>query len=188
MPKASINGRRVHYQQMGQGRDLVLIHGLFSNLAFWYLTVMRALARDFRVTAYDLRGHGFTDMPQDGYTTYDLALDLRDLLDWLGVHHAHIAGHSFGSAIALHHAVLHPERVRSLILADARIHSLQPALPRRRAPYWKSLKWRLRRAGLVVPKICRAWLTVSSKNSQLKQSDSTPGACRHLIGTATLGW
>ena len=81
MPKAKINGLTVHYQQMGLGPDLVMIHGLFANLAFWYLSVLPALARNFRVTVYDLRGHGYSDMPQRGYTSFDMAADLHALLD-----------------------------------------------------------------------------------------------------------
>jgi len=56
MPRAALGEITVHYQQIGAGPDLVLIHGLFCNLAFWYLTVAPKLAETFRVTVYDLRG------------------------------------------------------------------------------------------------------------------------------------
>lgn len=146
-----INGLTVHYQQMGRGPDLVMIHGLFANLAFWYFSVLPALARDFRVTVYDLRGHGYSDMPQYGYTSFDLAADLHTLLDHVGIEQAHIVGHSFGGAVGLHYAALHPQRVTSLTLADAWVPSLQPDLPRRNARRWKVLKHRLQRAGIEVP-------------------------------------
>jgi pimeloyl-ACP methyl ester carboxylesterase len=151
VPKAKINGLTVHYQQMGQGNDLVMIHGLFANSAFWYFSVAQALASDYRVTVYDLRGHGYSDMPRYGYTSADMAADLQALLDHLGVGQVHVVGHSFGGAVGLHYAVLHPERVRSLTLADARVPSLQPPLPPRNTLYWRLLKVRLRQAGIEVP-------------------------------------
>jgi pimeloyl-ACP methyl ester carboxylesterase len=151
VPKARINDLTFHYQQMGKGRDMVMIHGLFANLAFWYFSVLPALARHFRVTVYDLRGHGYTDMPPSGYTTNDMAVDLRALLDHLDVSQAHIVGHSFGGAVGLHYAALYPERVASLTLADARVPSLQPPFPPRNARRWKVIRAKLRQSGIDVP-------------------------------------
>jgi pimeloyl-ACP methyl ester carboxylesterase len=150
MPRARIGDLLVHYQQMGRGPDLVMIHGLFANLAFWYLSVAPALARSFRVTVYDLRGHGYSSVPGSGYTSSHQAADLHGLLDHLDIEQAHVVGHSFGGAIGLHYAVLHPERVRSLALADARVPSLERALPSPGARQWKVRRNRLRRSGVDV--------------------------------------
>jgi pimeloyl-ACP methyl ester carboxylesterase len=143
----------MHYQQAGpdRGPQLVLVHGLFSNLAFWYLGAVPRLAQDFRVTAYDLRGHGRSEMPRRGYRTADLAADLTGLLDHLGSERAHVVGHSFGGAVALHFAALHPERVLSVTQADAQIPSLQPALPPRGALPYRRAVARLARDGIAVP-------------------------------------
>jgi pimeloyl-ACP methyl ester carboxylesterase len=126
MPTARINGINIHYQRSGRGPDIVLIHGLAANLAFWYFRILPALIKDFRVTIYDLRGHGKSDMPASGYTSAEMAFDLHALMDHLGVTKAHLVGHSFGGGIGLHYASLHPDRVLSLTLADARVHALQP--------------------------------------------------------------
>ena len=134
MPKALVNGARIHYQRAGQGPDLVLIHGLAANVAFWYLAVVPALIGEFRVTAYDLRGHGYSDTPPSGYTSADMAVDLDALLDHLGVERAHVVGHSFGGAVALHYAALHPDRVASLTLADPLVPVLQRGRPVRPSP------------------------------------------------------
>lgn len=148
MPKALVNRLSVHYQQHGEGPDLVLVHGLFCNLAFWYLTVVPALAKRFRVTVYDLRGHGFTEGGERGYRAVDLADDLRALLDHLRIDRAHVAGHSFGGAIALAFAIRHAELVHSLTLADAWVPTLQPA-PLARHP-GSFLQARLRLAGIEI--------------------------------------
>jgi pimeloyl-ACP methyl ester carboxylesterase len=152
MAKADIEGLTLHFQRVGIGQDLVMIHGLISNLAFWYLTIAHVLARDFRVTVYDLRGHGLSDMPRNGYTSSDMALDLNRLLNHLGIERAHLVGHSFGGAVALHHAAAYPDRVLSLTLADARVPCLQPAFPPRDAARWSRLRIRLSEAGIDVPK------------------------------------
>ena len=152
MPKANVNGLTIHYQQSGQGRDLVMIHGLFSDLAFWYVSVLPALARDFRGTVYDLRGHGFTDMPLQGYTMSTMAADLHGLLNQLGIERAHFVGHSFGGAVALYYATLYPQRVRSLTLADASVPGIQRALLPRRRPSWGGINSRSRQSVLNVPK------------------------------------
>ena len=84
MPQVVARGVRTHYHQLGSGPDLVLVHGLGANLAFWYLGAAPLLAADHRVTAYDLRGHGLTARTPAGYTTAELAADLVALLDQLG--------------------------------------------------------------------------------------------------------
>ncbi|GIX45856.1 MAG: hypothetical protein KatS3mg131_0067 [Candidatus Tectimicrobiota bacterium] len=126
MPLAVCNGIRLHYQRLGRGPEVVLIHGLATNLAFWYLRVAPLLRRHFCLILYDLRGHGRSDMPPTGYTTADMAADLHALLTHLGVARVHLVGHSYGGAVALHYAVLYPERVGSVTLADARIRAFQP--------------------------------------------------------------
>lgn len=151
MPRATLNGITLHYQQAGEGPDLVMVHGLLANLAFWYLSVLAELSRAFRVTVYDLRGHGYSEMPPSGYTPAALAGDLGALLDHLQVQRAHVVGHSFGGSVALHFAAEHPQRVSSLVLADARVPGLQPPLAARGAPPWRRRRARLRRIGVDVP-------------------------------------
>jgi pimeloyl-ACP methyl ester carboxylesterase len=114
MSKALVNGIQLHYQQFGQGPSLVMVHGITGNLAIWHLEIVPALMSGFRITTYDLRGHGYSDVPPAGYTTADHAKDLRNLLDNLGIGRTHVIGHSFGADIALHFTILFPERVDRL--------------------------------------------------------------------------
>lgn len=136
MSKVTVNGISLNYFQTGHGPDLVMIHGLGANMAFWYPKVVRFLAGDFRVTIYELRGHGASDMPPSGYTTRDMVEDLRGLMDALGIGKAHLAGHSFGGSVALHMAALHPGRAATLILADAVVKALQTRMTLKDWPYW----------------------------------------------------
>ena len=126
MGKVICNGALLNYRTVGEGEDIVLIHGLAANHAFWHMKVLLSLVRDFRVTVYDLRGHGHSDMPAEGYTSLNLACDLNELLNHLEIKQAHLIGHSLGGLVSLQYARLHPERVRTLTIADSRIRSLQP--------------------------------------------------------------
>jgi pimeloyl-ACP methyl ester carboxylesterase len=70
------------------------------------------------VTAYDLRDHGASDVPDSGYTSADMAADLRNLHAVQGLNPALLVGYSFGAVIAMYSAVSYPDMVRGLILSD----------------------------------------------------------------------
>ena len=125
MPKIQANGIEMHYVQQGAGPDLVLLHGVTSSLAMWYNGVLPALSQDFRVTAYDLRGHGLSGLTPTGYTSEALAYDLRALMDALRISTAIVIGHSFGGTIGLHTASLYPERIGGVVMLDSGIASLR---------------------------------------------------------------
>jgi len=148
---ATINGINIHYWRVGQGPDVVLIHGLVGNLAVWHLRIVPMLQREVRLTTYDLRGHGRSDMPPTGYTTLDMAADLEGLLDTLDMQQVHLVGHSFGADVALHFALLHPQRVAKLVLIDAGIAAL--VHERNRADWigWDYWVGKLAEAGIEVP-------------------------------------
>jgi len=116
------NGVKHHYWTVGQGPDLVMLHGLGGNLAIWHLKIVPALRADYRVTTYDLRGHGRSGTPPTGYTTGDMADDLLGVLDGLEIETAGLVGHSLGADVAMHFALRYPERAKKLIL-------IEPGLP-----------------------------------------------------------
>lgn len=133
MPKALLDGIRLYYYRRPGTPVVVMVHGLATNSAFWYLKILPLLQGRFGVLLFDLRGHGQSDMPPAGYTTADMAGDLHALLNHLGIAQAHLVGHSYGGTVVLHYATFHPERVLSLTVADAYVQCLQPAprLPER---------------------------------------------------------
>ncbi len=108
---------RVHYTDEGAGEPVILIHGVGANADLnWRRNgVIARLRSDFRVIAYDVRGHGLSDKPHDpaAYGA-ELIADVRRLMDHLEIERAHIAGYSLGGFIALAFATQHPERVRSV--------------------------------------------------------------------------
>jgi len=150
MPKVVLQGVPVHYVQSGKGPDLFLVHGLAADLSFWYLRVVPRLTDRWRVTVYDMRGHGLSGMPASGYTPADLAGELRALMDHLGIGAAHVGGHSFGGAVALQLALADPERVGSLSLFDVRLPQLQPLPPTTESDFWRERREVLRAKGVEV--------------------------------------
>ncbi|MBI3156618.1 MAG: alpha/beta hydrolase [Burkholderiales bacterium] len=124
MPMVRVNGVELNVLQLDEGdgaarEDLVMVHGLATNMAFWYFKYAVPLSRRFRITLYDLRGHGRSEMPASGYAPEVLGRDLAALLDHLGIEKAHLMAHSFGGVVALNFACAQPQRVRSLVLADS---------------------------------------------------------------------
>lgn len=124
MPKVLVNGINFHYWRVGEGPDMVMLHGLTGNLAVWHFTTVPKLRGEYRITTYDLRGHGRSDMPPTGYTTLDMAEDLRGIMDALGIERAHLMGHSLGADIALHFSLLYPQRVDKIVAVEAGIAAL----------------------------------------------------------------
>src|SRR5579859_8195722 len=119
MPKHRVNNIEFHIQQAGSGPDVILIHGVTGDLSIWFLCkAMQELSKNYRVTAYDLRGHGYSEVPLRGYTSADHAADVLALMDHFEMPRARLVGHSFGAVIALHAAVLAPERVEAIVLSD----------------------------------------------------------------------
>lgn len=151
MAKALVNGVNLHYQQFGQGPHVVMIHGITGNLAIWHLEIVPALMSEYRITTYDLRGHGYSEVPPTGYTTADHAADLKNLMDSLGIERAHVIGHSFGADIALCFTILFPERVDRLVLVEPAIAALTPLREREDWIGWKYWRDKLALGGVTVP-------------------------------------
>lgn len=116
--KARVNGIAVNYELAGEGDYLVLIHGACDSLRMWYGQIP-ALARKYRVLAYDVRGHGETECPDVPVDVSLLAADLCELLRALDVGRAFVLGYSMGGRIGLQLALDEPAMVRALILSNS---------------------------------------------------------------------
>ncbi|MFI5591730.1 alpha/beta fold hydrolase [Amycolatopsis sp. NPDC051758] len=112
-----VDGRpvRTRVLQAGAGPDLVLLHGTGGHLEA-YARDLAGLARDFRVTVYDMVGHGWSDLPDRPYTIDVLSAHLVSLLDVLGIERAHLSGESLGGWVVAWTAAHHPDRVDRLVL------------------------------------------------------------------------
>ncbi len=125
----NLDGIQLHYQQLlpleSKGKEtVVFLHGLvMDNLSSWFFTVANLAAQTRRVLLYDLRGHGMSARPKNGYSIDQHIEDLRQLLDHVGPEEPVIlVGNSFGGLLALNFADRYPARVSGLILVDAQIN------------------------------------------------------------------
>lgn len=110
----------VHVREWpGDHPPLVLLHGLSVDGSVWQ-AIGRRLQDDFHLFAPDLRGHGFSDHPQTGYTAADYAADVVALIDYLAPQFGpvHLLGHSLGAIAALGAAAARPALVQRLILEE----------------------------------------------------------------------
>ena len=99
----------------GAGPDLVLLHGTGGHLEAYSRNVA-ALSRRFRVTAYDMVGHGWSELPDRPYTIDVLSAHLLGLLDALGIERPHLSGESLGGWVAAWTAAHEPGRVDRMVL------------------------------------------------------------------------
>ncbi|HEX9037690.1 MAG TPA: alpha/beta hydrolase [Ktedonobacterales bacterium] len=119
---AMVNGLRLAYEDTGHGSPaMVLIHGAFADRSY-YAAQIEHLASRRRVLALDLRGHGESDVPRDGYGLLDYARDALGVCEAAGLDRYVLCGHSM--PVALIAASLKPERVAGVVLLDGAI--LQP--------------------------------------------------------------
>ncbi len=170
MPRIHANNLTFHVQQSGAGPHVVLIHGLTGDLSIWYLSqAMPMLAESNRVTAYDLRGHGYSDAPATGYTSLDHAEDLISLLDVLGITRARLVGHSFGAVIAVHAAVVAPERVEALVLSDPYFPALRHLEDVSRWGHWQNFRQEAEDAGVFLSS--DTWYDLTTFFDQVKHLD-----------------
>lgn len=92
----------VHAEQMGQGRDLVLIHGASGNTRDFTFGLAGQLARDFRVTVFDRPGLGWSsDLGDEGVDPAAQARTIAQAAGDLGLRSPIVLGQSYGGAVAL---------------------------------------------------------------------------------------
>ncbi|MTD31899.1 alpha/beta fold hydrolase [Planomicrobium sp. YIM 101495] len=126
MPFYDNEGVRLFYEEIGEGRPLLLLHGLTSNHQMFYREI-GYFQDKFRVIALDSRGHGESDRP-DEFTLDDHIADAIALLDHLKLSSVYVLGISMGSYIAQGLAIRQPERVEKLILAATKSFGEQSSM------------------------------------------------------------
>jgi 3-oxoadipate enol-lactonase len=188
--KAKANGIQVNYEIHGREDApwLVLSHSLACSVRMWDPQV-EALKGDFRILAYDTRGHGGTDAPKGPYTLELLADDLFHLLKELKISSAHYCGLSMGGMIGQTFAIKYPGVFRTLTLADT-----TSRYPAEAAAAWADRIKTAEAKGMepLVQATVERWFTESFRKEQaakvdevrkLIQSTPVPGyvGCCHAI-------
>lgn len=120
MAYLAVNGVTLYYEWHGPAaaEALVLNNGIFASTAGWAL-VLPALARRYRVLAYDMRGQGQSNHPDAPYTLDLHAADLAALMRAVGLERAHLVGTSYGGELNLVMGLRYPELCRTLTVITA---------------------------------------------------------------------
>lgn len=112
------NNVNLYCTTRGSGPPLILIMGLGAEGAVWEEHV-KAYEKHFTCYLIDNRGVGDSPKPTGPYSTQDMADDIARLMDRLGVGAAQVAGISMGGTIAQWLAIMHPEKVKSLVVVSS---------------------------------------------------------------------
>lgn len=111
------NGIRQHYVEAGLGPPVIFLHG-WPETSYAWRKQIPVLAPHYRVIMPDLRGYGDTEKPEIGYDKRNMAMDLKALMESLGIKRAAILGHDRGARVATRFAKDHPEMIERLGVFD----------------------------------------------------------------------
>ena len=122
MPIEHVNGVDIHYEQAGDGQDVLLLCGLGDDITAWN-DQMGSFSERYRVTVVDNRGVGRSSLPDGEFTVRDMAEDAAALCDAIGIGPAHVMGFSMGGAITQELAIARPDLTRSLVIVGSWAYS-----------------------------------------------------------------
>lgn len=91
---------KIYYKSSGKGQPIVFIHG-FTATHDVFRIQEKVLSRKYKIITYDLRGHGLSNEINLEINLERLALDLKELLDYLNVDKINLVGWSLGGSIVL---------------------------------------------------------------------------------------
>jgi pimeloyl-ACP methyl ester carboxylesterase len=118
MPTAQVNGVNLYYEITGDGFPLVFSHEFAGDYRSWEPQV-RFFSRRYKVITYNHRGYPPSEVPTDplAYSQDIFVEDIYQLLVYLNISKAHIAGLSMGANVILNFSLKHPEVCASLVVA-----------------------------------------------------------------------
>jgi pimeloyl-ACP methyl ester carboxylesterase len=122
---AEVNGIRLHYVSVGQGKLIMFVHG-FPEFWYGWEKQLVEFGKDYQAVAPDMRGFNLSSKPAEieKYHVNDLIEDLRALAEHLGHEKFIMVAHDWGGAVAWSAALRQPEMLEKLII----INSPHPAL------------------------------------------------------------
>lgn len=115
---ADVNGLKLYYEVYGKGKrkPLVLLHGSYMTIPLNWSKFIPLLAKDRKVIAVEMQGHGRTRDTAREFSYEGMADDVSGLLKHLKIDQADIIGYSMGGCLAFQVAVRHPKQVRRLVV------------------------------------------------------------------------
>ena len=115
MPEFISNNATLYYEVHGKGSPIIFTHGASWNHMQWQKQVEYFQSTNMVIT-WDVRGHGYSSLPDGPVDSEEFSSDLIALMDHLELDQAVLCGLSMGGHISLQTAIRYPKRVKSLIL------------------------------------------------------------------------
>jgi esterase len=114
----------LHYRSIGQGKPLVILHGLFGSSDNWF-SFAKSISDQYRVINLDIRNHGLSAHTPD--FNYELiSKDIADTLQSLDIPSCYLMGHSMGGKAAVFFTLQNREVVEKLIVIDIALKAYPP--------------------------------------------------------------
>jgi pimeloyl-ACP methyl ester carboxylesterase len=117
MSAITIENDLVHYEVLGRGRAVILVHGWLGSWRTW-LPTMQQISMKYRAYAVDLWGFGDSGKDATRFGIKDQVRLLHDFMEKLGIPKAALIGHSYGAAICLNFARQFPDRAPRVMLVS----------------------------------------------------------------------
>lgn len=111
----------VHYEVLGRGRPVILLHGWLGSWALWRDT-MEILSKEFRTYSLDFFGFGESLDRTSDFSISNFVQLVNQFMDRLGIPKAPIVGHSMGGTVALGVALKYPQKAVKTIVIGAPIN------------------------------------------------------------------
>jgi pimeloyl-ACP methyl ester carboxylesterase len=192
---AELPGVRIWYKDGGgQGIPVVFMHAASGSSRNWDAQFPVFTAAGYRCIAYDRRGWGRSVSMPGGPQPGTAADDLQGLMEYLRIDHFHIVATAAGGGVALDYAVSFPQRVRSLVVANAAVGQLederyQQLTRSSRSPQIDALPVYLRELGPSYraenPEGTRRWIALNEM-SQPNGPPATPQTVRSHLTVSSL--
>jgi pimeloyl-ACP methyl ester carboxylesterase len=122
---ANVNGTTLRYVRGGTGAAVILLHG-FPQDWYEYHHIMPRLAQKFTVVAVDWRGVGGSATTPGGYDAPNMAEDMHQLAQQLGLERVYVVGHDIGGMVAYALARLYPSDTRGVMILDVPLPGIEP--------------------------------------------------------------
>jgi 3-oxoadipate enol-lactonase len=111
----NINGTDLYYEEMGKGKPVFLLNGIFMSTKSWY-PESSVLSKKYRVILHDFRGQWQSKKPEGKYTFGMHADDLYQLVKKLKLEKIHLIGTSYGGEVAMTFAIKYRDLLKSLLI------------------------------------------------------------------------
>lgn len=113
-----VSGQPIHYETVGEGEPIVLVHGLSESTRLWYRNVPE-LARRYRIYLVDLPGFGAMRKAYQHFNLQESGSWLYSWMQAVGLEAANLVGHSMGGYVVMALTALQPQKVKRLVLVDS---------------------------------------------------------------------